>query len=183
MLGEDGGLRSANPPYGPAGNTMLDNFKWPKIEHEADKVVIRNVRESGCHIVGIPNGDPEFAFSIGLFLNYDHPEIIIIGLDGDDAAVIINDIRDRAAKGRKFSDGDICDDLLADHKVCFVEVPLEAYANYLGIAIWFYEKLSRPFPCLQMVWPDREGRFPWDPGAGEDFKKYQAVLGAFRSFQ
>ena len=160
---------------------MLDNFKWPEIQHEADKVVISNVREHGCHIVGIPDGDPEFAFSIGLYLNYGHPEVIIIGLDGNDAADIINDIRDRAAKGHKFSDRDVCDDLIVDYKVCFVDVPLEAYRNYLGTAIWFYKKMPRPFPCLQMVWQDREGRFPWDAEAGEDFKDYQAVLGTFAS--
>lgn len=164
-----------------ARDVMLDNFKWPQIERDGDARIIRNVRERGCHIVGIPDGDPEFAFSIGLYLNYGHPEIIIIGLDGRDAAVIINDIRDRAAKGHKFADGDVCDDLLVDQKVCFVEVPLEAYGDYLGTAIWFYENLPRAFPCLQMVWPDREGRFPWDAGAGQDFKDYQAVLRTFTS--
>jgi hypothetical protein len=28
--------------------------------------------------------------------------------------------------------------------------------------MWFYEGVD--FPALQMFWPDREGRFPWDKG-------------------
>ena len=50
---------------------MFYKFEWPQPENEVDKIIIRNVREHGCHIVGI-NGDekgPGYAFSIGLFVN------------------------------------------------------------------------------------------------------------------
>ena len=85
-------------------------------------------------------------------------------------------MRDCAAEGQKFVAGDVCDDILADYKVCFVEVPLEAYRSYLGTAIWFYLKSPRPFPCLQIVWPDREGRFPWQTGYDADLKDLQPLL-------
>jgi hypothetical protein len=67
---------------------MLNKFEWPKPEHEADETIIRNVRKHGCHIVGIIGDEqgPPYAFSIGLFLNYGHPEIVIFGLDRSDSA-------------------------------------------------------------------------------------------------
>jgi hypothetical protein len=37
------------------------------------------------------------------------------------------------------------------------------YPDFIGAAIDFYQ--GRPPAYAQIVWPDREGRFPWDDGA------------------
>lgn len=58
---------------------MFENFQWPKPEQEADEKLISNVREHGCHILNV-YAQPPFSFSIGLALNYGHPEIVIFGL-------------------------------------------------------------------------------------------------------
>jgi hypothetical protein len=157
---------------------MIDKFEWPKVEHEADEAIIRNVCKYGCHIVGIGADEhgPGYEFSIGLFLNYRQAELVIFGLDPDVSVPIINDVRDRAAKGQKFFVGDVSEDILVGHKVCFVEVPLVLYPEYLGTAIWFYGNPPRRFPCLQIVWPDREGRFPWDAGCDAGVKACQPLL-------
>jgi hypothetical protein len=155
---------------------MFKNFKWPEPDHEADEILFRNVREHGCHIVGVGDGNPAFSFSIGLALNYSHPEIIIFGMDPRKAAQIINIVCDEAAKGRKYADGDVSSDILVNGNVCFVEVPLQHYREYLGTAIWFYSHSPRPFPCLQLVWPDREGLFPWETGFDPVMKADQPIL-------
>jgi hypothetical protein len=157
---------------------MLDSFEWPAPDDAADERMFHNVREHGCHLMSIA-GDaegPRYVFSIGLYLNYAHAELVMFGLDPGDAGAVINRVRDRAAAGRRYAAGDVSDDLLLDRKVCFVEVPLRAYGEYLGTAIWFYAKLPRPFPCLQIVWPDQEGRFPWEAGCDAWLKGYQPVL-------
>lgn len=158
---------------------MRHKFEWPKPDHPADKLIFRNIRKYGCHIVSIASDErgPGYAFSIGLFANYDHPELVIFGLRAENAQIIINDVCGRAAAGRKFADGDICDDILeAGYKVCFWEVPLEAYGDYLGTAIWFYAKSPRPFPCLQIIWQDRNRRFPWETGYLPEAKADQPLL-------
>ena len=155
---------------------MLDNFKWPKAEHEADEIIFRNVREHGCHIVSVGDGNPSFAYSIGLYLNYGHPEVIIFGVRPDYAQSIINDIRDRVAAGHKFSDGDISEDFLQNgYKIAFWDVPLMAYPDYLGIGAWFYWA-SGPFPSLQIIWQDAVRRFPWEAECSFDAKADQPLL-------
>jgi Domain of unknown function (DUF4262) len=154
---------------------MFKDFQWPKPEEEADEKLIYNVRERGCHFLGVDD-QPPFSFSIGLALNYGQAEIVIFGLAPSKAAQIINIVRDEAASGKKYVDGDISSDILVNCKVCFVEVPLELYGKYLGTAIWFYRKSPRPFPCLQLVWPDRDGRFPWETGFDAILKKDQPIL-------
>jgi len=161
---------------------MPYQFEWRQPEEEADEILLRNVRKHGCHIVGLPDGErgPGYAFSVGLFANYSHPELVIFGLGSDTSVKIINDVRDRVAAGHKFVDGDISDDILeGGYKVCFWDVPLKAYDSYLGTAIWFYAKSPRPFPCLQIIWQDRHGRFPWEPECIPEVKADQPLLKSF----
>ena len=156
---------------------MPDQFKWPEPEHEADKIILRNVRNHGCHITGIFDAQPPFAFSIGLYLNYGHPELIIFGQSAQSAQAIINLIRDRAAAGQTFVDGDISDELLENgYKLGFWQVPFAAYPEYLGTAIWFYGRSRLAFPCLQLIWQDADRRFPWEKGCASDVKRDQPLL-------
>jgi hypothetical protein len=157
---------------------MPDAFEWPQPEDEADKKLIHNVRERGCHIMSISGDEraPPFVFSIGLFVNYGHAEIIIFGREPKNAAGIINVVRDDAAAGKKYVAGDVSSDILVGAKVCFIEVPLLLYDSYLGTAIWFYRKSPRPFPCLQLLWPDANDLLPGETGYDDSLRKYQPIL-------
>ena len=160
-----------------SGVKMQDQFEWPEPEHEGDKVILRSVRNHGCHIAGIPNANPPFAFSIGLHLNYGHPELIIFGQRAETAQAIINLIRDRAASGHQFVDGDVADDLRENgYKLGFWQVPLVVYREYLGTAIWFYQKARFVFPCLQVIWQDANRRFPWETECSTAVKRDQPLL-------
>ena len=57
----------------------------------------------------------------------------------------------------------------------FVGVPREVQAEYFGTAQWAYE--GADFPCVQLVWPDKQGRWPWDPSSRDGFRGLQPVLG------
>ena len=45
------------------------------------------------------------------------------------------------------------------------------YREFFGRAISFYRR--PPFPVLQVVWPDAEGRYVWEPGADERYRQSQ----------
>jgi uncharacterized protein DUF4262 len=158
---------------------MHHEFEWPIPENKGEADTLRHIREFGCSNISIPWGgtekEPPFTYSVGLFANYDHPELIMFGLDN--ASAIINEIRDHVAAGRKFADGDIADDIMAnDYKVCFWRVPLMVYPRYLGVALWVYDKCPTVFPCLQVIWQDANRRFPWEAECEEDVKVDQPLL-------
>ena len=92
--------------------SLHDKFVWPKPNHKAGEILFRNVRTHRCRIVNILDGDPGFSFSIGLYLDSGHPELIIFGLPPDNASGIINDVGNRAAAGHDFGNGAVSDDLL-----------------------------------------------------------------------
>jgi hypothetical protein len=66
-------------------------------------------------------------------------------------------------------------EVLDDFKVLLREVRArKSYDDHLGYAIWFNG--GREFPVLQLVWPDKEGRFPGEDGANPTMKKQQPLL-------
>lgn len=157
---------------------MISNFSWPEPASAAHEKLLSDVREHGCHIIRVFAEDtgPDFAYSIGMYLNFEQPEVIIFGLPAKTAHTILNDICEHAARGSRFSAGDRTDELLKGLDVCFTEVPLELYPEYLGFALWFYGSLPDPFPAIQLVWPDRAGKFPWEPGYDRSFCALQPIL-------
>jgi hypothetical protein len=125
--------------------------------------------------VPVDGAGPGFTFSVGLWHNFEQPEVIAFGLPEDVAHRLINAIADEADEGHRFLDGETNDQLLVGYPVQFVAVPANAYADHLGSAQWAYE--GAEFPCVQLVWPDKQGRWPWTSGVREGFRRIQPVLG------
>ncbi|MFL5577733.1 MAG: DUF4262 domain-containing protein [Gemmatimonadaceae bacterium] len=51
---------------------------------------------------------------------------------------------------------------------------MRACRSFVGFARWFYG--GDDFPVLQVVYPDRTGRYPWEDGVAEGFRAVQPVL-------
>ena len=117
---------------------------------------------------------PSFAYSIGLYQTFEHPEIIIVGLHPDTAHKLINDVGDAVRQGARVRAGETSSAFLADFACTFRRVPPHQYRAYLGRALWYYK--DRAFPTLQFIYPDRDGRWPWEEGVHPDFRRTQPVL-------
>ena len=55
----------------------------------------------------------------------------------------------------------------------FRALPKAHFRAHLGAAIWAHE--GEDFEAVQLVWPDKQGRWPWDD-AREGFRALQPVL-------
>ncbi|MGN6178882.1 MAG: DUF4262 domain-containing protein [Mucilaginibacter sp.] len=146
-------------------------------DKEAEAAILQNVEEYGCHLalVEADNYLPAFVYSIGLFKNYQHPEIICFGLKTDVMGHLINHFKDMVKLGHSFEPSILYEGFLKDYPVQFVKVDQAYYADYLGYAGWFYDSTFE-FPVLQLVWPDKEGRFPWESEFNPNFKFRQLLL-------
>jgi len=137
------------------------------------------VADVGLHCVcaGGDDSGPSSVFSVGLFVNYGHPEVLIIGLPAPVAVGILHRIHALVQEGTAFAAGDTTDDVLEGYPVTFMNVGSKHYGDWLGDAVWFYRSLDGGFPCLQMVWPSREGHFPWTAGFDPALRSQQPLLG------
>ena len=70
--------------------------------------------------VGAGDGEPAFAYSLGLFENFNHPEISLFGLDLDTMHTLINDVGELVRSGQRFDAGDTSDRLLDGFTVGFL---------------------------------------------------------------
>lgn len=73
-----------------------------------EQKALDDIRDHGLHIIGVAEDDeaPGFAYSIGLFENYAHPEIIIIGLKQDLAQLLLNNMAFDIKEGKTFAPGE-----------------------------------------------------------------------------
>lgn len=156
------------------------NFKAPDPESEYDIQLLKNIDELGWYNLHVSEegGKPAFAFSLGHFHMKNHPEIIVIGLPAEVAHQLLNiavvkivGAQEKIELYTKYTD------FTEGLSVAFVPVDLEHYGEYLGYANWYYGAMEKPFPAIQMVWPDREGKYPWESGYDKRYLSIQPILG------
>lgn len=128
-----------------------------------DLKVLKDVEESGCHIVVLPavQGRPALAYSIGLYHNYDHPEILVCGLRPGTMQNLITCICADIQRGNPFPAGSRHSEIIAMFDCEFRAVDRSHYPAILGNARWFYGT-GDEFPVLQCLWPDKAGLYPWE---------------------
>ena len=72
--------------------------KLPTPEDKHEEKAIADIEKHGVHVLNVfdPDGnDPKFNYSVGLWHSYEHPEILIFGLDAEISTQLINDIADK----------------------------------------------------------------------------------------
>jgi len=141
---------------------------------EEDVKFLQTLEKWGWFVtkVGAGDGEPAFAYSIGFYENFHHPEIVLLGLDLGVMHRLINEAGARIREGDKFQDGQKY--LLQGCPCVFRRVNPTRYDALLHYAVWYYD--SSYFPVLQLVWPDKAGLFPRDVGFDERFRNDQPSL-------
>jgi hypothetical protein len=142
-----------------------------------EEKVIHDVEVFGWHVIKVLADDagPAFAYTIGLRRRFEHPELIIFGLPLDVMHAVLNLAGNAIKAGRRYEPGSETDELLEGYPCRFVPFPRNAHEDFLGHARRFYE--GADFSTMQCVWPDREGRYPWDSGVSAEFKELQPLPG------
>jgi hypothetical protein len=144
--------------------------------NEKDAKLLETLQQWGWFVTKVGAADPEpaFAYSMGLYENFKHPEIIIFGLELGMMHELINGAGKRIRQGRGYKERHRYNDLLKGYQCEFRKVNPIRYDGLLNYAIWYYN--GSRFPVLQLVWPDQTGLFPWEDGFDEHFRKKQLRL-------
>lgn len=147
-------------------------------DDDSERRVLADIATYGWHCVGIhAEGDEAgFAFTIGLFQTIGHPELVVFGLPPQVAMGIFNIVVDAARSGKPLDLAKPTDQLVEGFECRFAKVPAARYRDFVGMCRWYYQ--GDDFPLYQVVWPARDGTFPWHPDASPDFRRAQPVIAA-----
>lgn len=145
---------------------------------KAEQQILDNIKSFGCSIMHVPEHvtgttvEPGFSYSIGLFKNYQLPELLIIGLDQELRHTLIDNISIDYQEGTALEIGAYNAGIVENFDCLVAPVEPKHYKEYLGWARWFYN--GDDFPVVQVIYPDLLGLFPWD----KDFSRFikQPVL-------
>jgi uncharacterized protein DUF4262 len=139
---------------------------------EWDRWVRETVSRAGWAVVAVTGATPH-AYTIGLWHSYELPELAMFGLRSDDMQVWLNE----CARLLRHS-GDLGD-----------EVPLAGVIEGYPVLLrrmhpsWHRSLFARAcsyygvdeMPVRQVVWPDRDGRWPWDEAATANCREGQPL--------
>jgi hypothetical protein len=157
-------------------NPFSMNEHDPRCTGSDDQRLLDNIAEYGWHVIMVLDQDdsPGWAYSIGLHHSFNHPEIIVFGLELDLMQSIIDNVGEAVRSGNKFEIGKTYPDLIEDYSCTFNTVKPVWYDEFLCFATWYYKESD--FPALQCFWPDFDARFPWEPHFNKDLLSAQPLL-------
>ncbi|MGC6488749.1 MAG: DUF4262 domain-containing protein [Planctomycetota bacterium] len=144
---------------------------------DAGRELLQHIAEHKAHVMHVTDDDgvPTFSYTVGLWHHFEQPEVIVFGLAVEAAEELLQRVVDAAAEGARFAHGEKHEGLLVGFAARFLAVPDEAARAHLGAATWAYQGAA--YRCVQLVWPDKEKRWPWQEGVRQGFRDVQPLLG------
>jgi len=142
----------------------------------ADQKLLDDVTKYGWHVMKVleTTETPGWAYSVGLYKSFGHPEILVFGQDSDLMRYMINTIGEAVKLGKSFAVDERYADLIDAYQCTLKIVRRKWYPTFMGFASWFYE--GNDYPVQQCFWPDFEGFYPWDSEFDQELKWAQPLL-------
>jgi len=135
-----------------------------------------NIEKFGLQVIMVfaTEYSPSFAYSVGLLQSYGHPEVICFGLKTDLMHILINDVAEIIKKGETIEVGRAYSNIFDNSTAEFLKVAPGNIGDYFNVAIRHYG--NNHFPAIQLVWTDRNDKFPWEKDFEEEFIYKQPLL-------
>jgi hypothetical protein len=109
-------------------------------------------------------------------LRFSFPELIVFSLAREIAHDTFWHIYRELEAGQRLPIGEPSAEVFENVTAVLLPVSRVHYRAHLGWSRWFYR--GDGFECLQLVFSDTSGLFPWSPGSSEDFRTAQPDLTA-----
>ncbi len=141
-----------------------------------DDKLLDDVKKFGWTVMLIDatNYLPSVAYTVGLWKNYNHPELIAFGLTTKTLHSILNIGGELVKGGNTLKTGRDYNDFFDRGKAQIVQIDPRNLKDYFGYAISFNR--TSDFPALQLIWTDRNNKYPWETGFEEEFIYRQPLL-------
>lgn len=123
--------------------------------------------------VGGDDHEPNFHYTVGLHCQ-GYPEVLVFGLPYETGMHVLNAVGDRFKEDIEISDGLLLEEIVVGYAVklrdlgqliAFHDESDLDYFRYLLRFARHHGSDPDTLRAVQLLWPDKEGRFPEEPGA------------------
>ena len=132
---------------------------------------VETVQQHGWLVLWVA-GSFDFAYTVGLWHSFGQPEIVMFGLEGDGMQIWLNACVDLGRERGWPAVNEPFHGVLDGFETQFRDVDPSWNRALFGTALGFYRGTAVPF--RQLVWPDRNGEWPWDDKATVSSRTRQA---------
>src|SRR3954469_7825386 len=146
---------------------------------DCDLRLLADVEKHGWHGVVINDDEPSaYMFSVGVMQTLDHPELVMFGLAVDVMHSLLWNVYREIVGGRRFDEDGLYDGIVEGFAIAVRRVHPTWHPHYLGSAQWHrrYLKARGTLQAVQLIWPDKAGRFPWEEGSHQSVRALQPRL-------
>ena len=120
---------------------------------------------------------PAYAYSIGLPAAVDFPEVVVFGLTPVAVRGLIELVADARRGGTEIPLGVELVGLLDNDLRCvFAPVAVDSWGGWFSTLTSWHA--GEPFSLVQLIYPDRNGFLPYEPGYEQRLRLAQPLVGA-----
>ena len=138
------------------------------------------VKKHGWYAASIYDNQPPFLYSIGLMQTFNHPEFILFGLEPKYAHALISELVRDIRAGKSFTQPDKTAVSVDgnEHRIGMRPVHPTQHELHLGFAMGYCRYIGQTdeLRAMQVFWPDRYGKFPFESGCNLDVYQLQPRL-------
>lgn len=134
------------------------------------------IEQQGFYVCNFEAEDccPAFSYTVGLRVTQNHPDFLTMGLSVEMNSYLVVEAAEKVKSGKIIEPNHEYDDFLDGVPVRFVTIQRPHMQRHFGFAREYYD--TDQFKALQIVWPDKQGRWPWDEGCDEALAYCQKLL-------
>ena len=133
---------------------------------------VADIRKRGWSALNVSDGDPPFIYTVGLMETWAHPELIVFGMPPKHLSGILSAMVHTIRNGASYStEGTYPGILQGEVRIAVRKVDPTQHQVYLGYALGHARMLNQELTAMQVFWPDKIGKFPYEVGC--DLAVYQ----------
>jgi hypothetical protein len=137
------------------------------------------IREHGWFSANVFDAVPPFVYTIGLMQTWNHPELILFGREPNTAHRALSTMVESIRGGGSYREPSTYSGILqGDSKIGLRCVDPTQHPLYLGYAMGYLTFIGRigELQAMQVFWPDKTGKFPYEVGCDLDVFRFQPRL-------
>ena len=138
------------------------------LEDEHERKILHDVQEHYVHIIWVPAGEaddePMFAYTVGLWHQDRHPELLMSGQKPELMHRALNAAVDWLRAGHRLTPGMAVEGVIGGFPTAVEALTPQAVDETATYSSWFHR---RRMDAVQLVWTDLDGIWPWQPGVHE----------------